>query len=497
MIEDLNLQREYWTRRDLLKTGGVLAAALGVAACTGSSTRSISTPGGAKFIQPNELTSNNGLLELTLRCEGQTIPYGNGTRFAYTYNGTSPGPTLRVRSGDRLVITLENRLSEPTNLHTHGLHVSPLGNSDNVFIQIAPGQSHVYTYDIPSDHRSSLCWYHPHHHGMVAPQLGGGLFGAIIVEDMHEQVAELANINERVLILNDPKIGKNNAVTNASMMEKMQGREGGDALVNGVFAPMLSAPAGTLELWRIVNASPSRYYRLALDKQQLQIIGTDGGRLERPYAVDDILLAPGERSDILVAPTQQGPYALRTLGYDRGSMGMGGGMMGGGSTRSSNAQIIATLNVSGSAPAAPLPKVLAAATRLDAGSATSQRDIELAVGMGGGMGNGGMMDFTINGATFDANRVDISASAGSTEDWVLTNTSAMDHPFHLHAWPFRVIERSSGPADPPGWKDTVNVPARGSVRIRIPFVDITGRTVYHCHILDHEDQGMMGVIEVA
>jgi len=106
------------------------------------------------------------------------------------------------------------------------------------------------------------------------------------------------------------------------------------------------------------------------------------------------------------------------------------------------------------------------------------------------------MSFTIDGQSFDAARTNITADLGTTEDWVITNTSNMDHPLHLHAWPFRVIDRTSGAPDVPGWKDTVNVPAGSTVTIRVPFTDITGRTVYHCHILDHEDQGMMGVIRV-
>jgi FtsP/CotA-like multicopper oxidase with cupredoxin domain len=114
--------------------------------------------------------------------------------------------------------------------------------------------------------------------------------------------------------------------------------------------------------------------------------------------------------------------------------------------------------------------------------------------MGGG--GRGMSSFTINGESFDPGRTNLEVAAGDTEDWVITNTSAMDHPFHLHVWPFRVIDRTSGPDDVPGWKDTVNVPAGESVTIRVPFTDIAGRTVYHCHILDHEDLGMMGVINV-
>ena len=393
-----------WTRRQILLTGGAGLAVAGLAACGDSSKRTTS-PGGAPFAQPDVLVSRGGQLDVTLRAEAGTVPFGDGRRFAYTYNGGSPGPTLRVRPGDRLVKTLENRLDEPTNLHTHGLHVSPSGDADNVFVQIEPGRSHVYTYDIPADHRSSLCWYHPHHHGMVAPQLGGGLFGGIIVEDELDQLEDLERSTERLLILNDPRIGGTVDVVRVSGMQVMQGREGDAALVNGLSAPTMATAAGELERWRLLNASPSRYYRIALDGHALHVIGTDGGRLGQPATVDEILLAPGERTEVLVTPTTAGAYPLRTRGYDRGSAGMGGMMGGGGgSTSSDSEQVLATMKVTGSAVAAALPARLAPDTSLDAGLAGSTRPIELAMGMGGGMGGGGgrgMMSFTINGESFD------------------------------------------------------------------------------------------------
>ena len=442
-----------WTRRQVLLAGSAGAAALGLSACGGSADKtSNGAKPGARFTQPKVLASSNGRLEVTLTAEAGTVPYGDGTRFAYTYNGTSPGPTLKVRPGDTLVITLENHLDEPTNLHTHGLHVSPEGDSDNVFVAIAPGQSRTYTYVLPEDHRSSLCWYHPHHHGMVAPQLGGGLFGGIIIEDAIDRLPELATATERLLVLSDPKVGGDSSVLDVSNMDIMRGREGDAALVNGVNAPTIEATAGTLERWRVLNASPSRYYRLALDGHRPQIIGTDGGRLPAPEVRDDLLLAPGERIEFLVTPTRAGSFALRTQGYDRGSAGMGGGMMDGGSTSSTDEQVLATMVVTGSAAAAPLPSTLAPDADLDAGVAGSERPIQLAMGMGGGMGGGGMggggmMSFSINGESFDPNRTNIEVRAGDTEDWVITNTSSMDHPFHLHAWPFRVIDRTSGPPE--------------------------------------------------
>jgi FtsP/CotA-like multicopper oxidase with cupredoxin domain len=459
------------------------------------------------FVQPTELTSVRGRLEVTLRAEATKVPFGDGYRYAVTYNGTAPGPTLRVRPGDTLVITLENRLGEATNLHTHGLHVSPSEGSDNVFVSVDSGKDHTYTYTIPDNHRSSLCWYHPHLHGAVAEQLGGGMFGALIVEDAIDSIAEIGASKERILMLHDPRIGDTDAVLRASNMEVMRGRTGDAVLVNGLLEPRIVGEAGTLERWRVLNASPSRYYRLTVAHHDLHVIGTDSGRLVQPVTAAEVLLAPGERSEFLIAPSRSGRFTVRSEAYDRGSVGMGGSMMGGsmmGNGSSEGEQVtLAVFEVTGSAPVAPLPSRLAEPSSLDISASSSERPFRFAMGMGTGNGMGGMggmgqmMSFTINDAVFDASRTDVAIAGGVTEDWVITNSSTMDHPFHLHVWPFQVIERSAGPVDVPGWKDTVNVPAGSTVRIRVPFVDLVGRTVYHCHILDHEDQGMMGVIEVS
>jgi FtsP/CotA-like multicopper oxidase with cupredoxin domain len=442
---------------------------------------------GAEFTEPKVLTSVGGRLEVELVAAPTQVPFRGDTRFAYSYGGTTPGPTLRVRPGDVLSIRLRNRLGETTNLHTHGLHVSPSGSADNVFVSVPDGEERTYTYRIPADHRSGLFWYHPHHHEMVARQVFGGLAGAIVVEDAIDAVPELAAARERLLVLNDAVIGSSADVLDVSMMEQMVGREGDTVLVNGVEAPTIDAQAGTLEHWRILNASASRYYRLALDGHALHVIGTDGGRLVRPVEVEEILLAPGERVEVLVTPSTAGRARLRSLPYDRGTIGMGGD----GPAPASGRVLIANLDVSGDAAPAALPTVLASPESLTLPAATGEREVVLAMGMGGGMGG-----FTIDGKSFDAARTDITTRLDRVEDWTLTNTSSMDHPFHLHVWPFQIVARSDGAPIDVGWKDTVNVPAGTSVTVRIPFTEIRGRTVYHCHILDHEDLGMMGVIRV-
>ena len=500
MTDDAGAEQAVTSRRGFLVVAGAGGVAMLAAGCSSGKTSETPTvaPGGA-FAQPAVRTSSGGLLEVTLRAEAQKVPFGNGTRFAYTYNGSTPGPTLRVRPGDRLIVTLENQLDTDTNLHTHGLHVSPSGDADNIFVTVSPGQSHTYTYDIPADHRSGLFWYHPHAHGHVAEQVAAGLAGAIVVVDGIDEISEMASSTERVWVLADPPIGSDATALAVSGGSRMQGRQGDRVLVNGVYQPDVTAAAGGLERWRFINASASRYYRLALDGHQLHAIASDGGRLGVPVALEDLVLAPGERTELLLTPTEAGAYQLRALTYDRGAAGMGNGMgnaMGGSTSLTTAESIVATMTVTGDAKPSSLPAQLVDPGSMSVMAATSTRTLELAMGMGNGamMGGGGsMMGFTIDGKSFDPARTDIAVSSGVVEEWTIRNTSPMDHPFHLHVWPFQVVD---GP-EPGGWKDTVNVPANSELRIRIPFTGIVGRTVYHCHILDHEDLGMMGVIDVA
>ena len=296
------------TRREFL---GVVGGTIALGAVTSLQGRvagavpSLSIPsGGARFAQPRELVSADGRLDVELVAAASQVAFGDGKRFAYTYNGTTPGPTLRVRPGDTLSIRLVNRLGETTNLHTHGLHVSPSGHADNVFVSVADGERRTYTYEIPPDHRSGTFWYHPHMHEMVASQVFGGLAGVIVVEDALDELPELAAATQRILVLSDPTIGDSSSVLDASMMEKMRGREGDVIVVNGLVTPTIASHAGTLEHWRMVNASPSRYYRLSLRGHPFTVIGTDGGRLSAPREAAEILLTPANavRCSSLRAP---------------------------------------------------------------------------------------------------------------------------------------------------------------------------------------------------
>jgi len=445
----------------------------------------------AALQEPEVLRSRGGLLDVRLEAAAGSHEVAGRRATTLGYNGGLPGPTLRVRPGDTLRIDLVNRLEEPTNLHVHGLHVSPEENGDNVFVVVEPGDSFSYEYRLRGDHPPGVYWYHPHHHGMAADQLFGGLYGAIIVEDADV----LPVTRERVMVVSDISLDASGQLLTPSVMEQMMGREGSLVLVNGQAAPVLEARPGERERWRVVNACSARYLSLRIEGQRVRLLGRDSGRLAQPPEVEDVLLAPGNRADLVVT-VRRGRSVLRAEPFDRG--GMMGTMMGSGSmSRSGQPVDLATLDVRGSTQAAlaPLPRQ-GAPRDLRGRQVSRSRVLTFQMGMGGMMGGGGSrgMSFTIDGRKFDATRVDQNVKVGTIEEWTIRNDSPMDHPFHLHVWPMQLIADNEEPVETPTWLDVVNVPARGEVAVRIAFDDFGGRTVYHCHILDHEDRGMMGVV---
>nr|MDQ5862009.1 multicopper oxidase domain-containing protein [Actinomycetota bacterium] len=302
---------------------------------------------------------------------------------------------------------------------------------------------------------------------------------------------------ERVMVVSDTTLDGAGNILAVPAMERMMGREGELLLLNGQSNPQFSARPGQRERWRIVNACVARYLRLRLDGQQLQLLGMDSGRFQKPEKVEELLLTPGNRADLLVT-TATGDSVLRAFYQNRGSMP---GMMGPGfgarsPAEESDGAALAMLRVSGEpdAPPAAVPAQQGLGD-LRSSAIAAHRQIVLAAGMGMG-GGAGMMRFTINGREFSEARTDTMVASGTVEEWTLTNTSPMDHPFHLHVWPMQIIEENGQGKQAAVWQDVVNVPANGRVKVRVAFKDFRGRSAYHCHILDHEDLGMMGVIEV-
>jgi FtsP/CotA-like multicopper oxidase with cupredoxin domain len=283
----------------------------------------------------------------------------------------------------------------------------------------------------------------------------------------------------------------------------MMGRRGDLVLVNGQDRPTLPATTGTVQRWRIVNATASRTLRLHLTGPGLRQIALDGIYLRRPASAERIELSPGNRTDVLVSPEAPGRFELRAEPRppeeDNGS--------GPKDAPPPKPIHLATLAVSGPRrTAADLPSRLPAAPAI-AGPVQASRKITFEMTMGGpldgllpggGMDSGdGGMSWTINGRSFDPKRDDQKVRAGDVEEWTIVNDSPMDHPFHLHVWGFQVVADSANKRVSDTAQDVVNVPANGWVRVRVAFTGLTGRTLYHCHVADHSDAGMMATVNVS
>jgi FtsP/CotA-like multicopper oxidase with cupredoxin domain len=488
---------------------------------------------GTSFREPPEVRSRGGVLADTLVLRVTPTQLGSRTIHTATYNGSLPGPTWRVRGGDTLRFRLVNDLVESgtppapprlvdcgspahargrligashaegaegdvstlTNLHTHGLQVSPVGNGDNPFIDLAPGEACDYEIPIPADQPPGLHWYHPHRHGSTSKQGWAGLAGAIIVEGGLDDVPEIAGLTTRTLILQELWLDGGGRVP-PSMALPSAGATPFTTLdavpstftytVNGLVAPDVPARPGEPQRWRILNASPHRAYLLRLDGHGFFQIAQDGIAFDRARPRQEILMAPGNRVEVVVVPGAPGAYPLRAAAYDQGHPG---GPL--------PEERLGTLVVSG-APAAADPAG-SVAYRLPGPpepphlpDPVRTRTIRFK-----GTILTGPVGFTLNGEVFDARLLRDTLGLGTVEEWLLVNEDVFQHPFHIHVNPFLVTEVNGIPVPEADrvWWDTFALPPRGTARVRMRIrPDVHGATVFHCHILPHEDNGMMAAI---
>lgn len=433
----------------------------------------------------------SGAIEFDLIASPARLSLIPGSETAvYAYNGRVPGPTLELREGDDVVIRFRNELSEATTVHWHGLHI-PFNADGSPFHPVEAGGEYEYRFRVPEGSAGTY-WYHPHPHHHTAWQVGMGLYGAVIIRAADDP---LAGIAEKLLILSDNRFLPDGSLdfpaggTAQAEIDALNGREGDVLFVNDAVLPVIRIRPGEVQRWRVINASGARVYRLALSDHAFVHVGSDGGLFERPVEVDEIILANGERAELLVRGTAGAGAraALQALPYDRYM------------ARARPTDWHRTLDLlrleydddvaagtpvgDGAALPFMVPSTLRAVPALDRAAATVTRRILMSQGR-------------LNGRTMALDRVDVSAELGATEIWEVENLVGMDHPFHLHGFQFQVLERNGEPEPFPSWKDTVNVPKRESVRFIVRYTDYAGRWMFHCHILDHEDQGMMGVLEV-
>jgi FtsP/CotA-like multicopper oxidase with cupredoxin domain len=465
----------------------------------------INPPVGDIFNDPVEMPFVNtspGVKEVFLDVKTTSVSINGTTANLLTYNGHFPAPTIRVNKGDLLRLRFSNSLpyttqknilghqKNITNLHTHGWHVSPSGNSDNIFLHFMPSDEFMFEYDTSRQEAGTLNFYHPHVHGLVAEQMWAGLSGALVVND---ETDVLADYETHIIVLKDLSLRGSEPAPYTSM-DYMRGKEGNIVMVNGQINPVLSIRPGQVQRWRILNASTARFYKLSLENHTFYLVGTDGGLLDKPYPLSNILLAPGERIDVLVAANQApGTYRLLSLPYNRGGMMMGGMMMEGNTTQTIT---LMTLSYNGNPVNDNIPPLINPnARRLTINTSNLQkRRLVLSMRMGSGL---------INGQDFEVNPYTITSRLGTYEIWKIINQSGMDHPFHQHVNSSQILSIQGGNqtyaslyTSTPSWKDTIIVPKWGSVTMLVPVMDFTGKTVFHCHIVEHEDIGMMGVWKI-
>ena len=423
------------------------------------------------------------IVEINLEARVAQVEIAPGVRVeAFTYNGTIPGPLIHVRVGDRLIVHFSNRLPQPTTVHWHGLRV-PIQMDGVPGVsqpEVKTGESFVYDFVVPD---AGLFWYHPH--VMAAAQVGFGLYGAFLVDDPAEIVG-MPGIDERVFVLSDIELrddGTLESPDTGGSTGMAFGREGNRVLVNGRQQSRLVMRSGAPQRWRIVNAAKSRYFQLDLDGQRFTRIGGDGGLQQYAEEFDRFVLAPGERADILVAP-RAAPgteLVLRSLLYDRG--------FGSTEARPFSEDLI-TIAMANEPPLAarPWPQVQRAIAPLSLAGATKV-NVEFSIAQLAD----GSFEYRVNGAPFSQGKP-ILAKPGETQLWTVSNTTPWSHPLHLHGFFFQVLDGNGVPVRPLAWKDTVNVPFRNALRFVVRFDDRIGSWMYHCHILDHAEGGLMGMV---
>jgi FtsP/CotA-like multicopper oxidase with cupredoxin domain len=427
-------------------------------------------PAGALRAPPTARDENAdpAIVEINLTAAPATVAYLDGRpTSAWAYNGSIPGPTIEANKGDEIIVHFTNDLAEPTTIHWHGLRVpNDMDGAGRLTQPIPPGGRFDYRFIVPD---AGLFWYHPHVRSNV--QVEKGLYGAIVVRDPQEPALDAAA--ERVLVLDDILVDPASGVVEdqLDMRGMMMGREGNLLLVNGQPSNREIAVApGERTRLRLVNTATARFFSLRLEGGTMVQIGTDGGLLPAPSARSSILLVPGERADVVVETTTGA--TLRSVGYER-AMGAGAGP----------AADLARFVTSGTPMTPrPLPAVLRTIDVLaPMGHVTTSR-------LGERMAHHAWL-FTINDRTFP-DVPPVAGSLGTKASWTITNESEMDHPFHLHGFFFQRL-------GVPEWEDTVDVPALSSVDIVVDLASRPGAAgdwMYHCHILEHAERGMMGTL---
>jgi FtsP/CotA-like multicopper oxidase with cupredoxin domain len=499
--------------------------------------------GGAPLLQPQIIQSANGRLDAALDVAYATNDVAGCQVKLRSYNGKLAGPTLRAKPGDTLYIKLNNGLPpEPhghggdhniphgfntTNLHTHGLHVSPIDKSDNVFREIGPGQSFDYVIEVPKNHAPGSFWYHAHLHGSTALQVSSGMAGMLIIEGGVDDLPNLKSIKQQVLIFQQLSYDAQGVLESYDSF----GPGGWDAskrhiTINGQIVPEIKMRPGEIQRWRTVHAGVRETINLQLDGHLLNEIAVDGLTLGKiaPWS-SGLTLQPGYRSDILVKANPLLPgqaraeYFLRDLPLSAGlrlqavapTLNV---RLNAAPLQDKTGRLLAKIVVEGEPAndALPSDSDLAANVPLkpiDAGELTGEPqsvnfNVTFATCSNGAcqpctpIPTCGQIAFTVNNLPYDDNNVR-KVKLGTAAEWIVSTDATSlypRHPFHIHVNPFMHTRIGPGGLPENVWRDTLIIEKGRPERILTRYEDYKGKFVLHCHILDHEDQGMMQAVEI-
>jgi FtsP/CotA-like multicopper oxidase with cupredoxin domain len=434
---------------------------------------------GPVFVNPPMVSSRHGRLHVELTAAPAEYSIEGHSFQGMLYNGQYVPAVWRLRSGDKLTVSLHNQLPEATNLHFHGLDVSPLGHGDNVFLHIAPGETFDYAVTIPQRH-VGLFWFHPHMHGDVDQQIIGGMSGGILIDGSDRLYPILKHLPERIILLKHHPIGR------ADYEELVT--------VNGAVSPTISIRPGEVQFWQIGNIGADRFLRLKIDGMPFYLIGRDGYFVPQPIRMDEVLLGPGQRFSAIVVGGSPGRHAFKSVEFKFDER-------------------------QAALPEVPLGEVVSQGPAADIAAAEKKisaqhvkRDLYVDVVRSSPIARRRTFAFSvapdktkffINDQVFDENRTDVSLKLGETEEWTILNKDTQYHDFHIHQTGFLVSEVNGVPAHFDGLRDTFSVPPQqdgkpGEAKLIIPFTnpEIVGRFVFHCHVSKHEDKGMMMTVEV-
>ena len=451
---------------------------------------------GPEIVDPEILDSRNGVLQVTLTQAPTRITVAGQTFTSNVFNGQYIPPVLRMRRGDRLELELVNRIGaadvqidgpQSTNVHYHGMVVPPSPPGDDVFLDVGAGATYAYRWQVPMNHEQGTHWYHPHSHGLVEPQILSGMSGMLIVDGLiSEHYPAFLDLVERHLLLKD--IALPGADPDAVLTKTL----------NGVLGGTLRMRPGEMQVWNLGNLGADAYFDLALEGVELWEINRDGNVLIQPRRLTSVYLPPGSRSTVVVvAPAQVGHFAVRTLAVDTGPQGdpnpevqLATLVVAGPPVNSSALQARLLLPADSPDTIGDTPASVAALP------ITRRRVITFSESADGNT-------FFIDGKPYDPGRDDITVTLGDVEEWTLRNVSGERHVFHIHQLDFLVTTVNGQAVPRDSLNDVIDLPfaqndVPGEVKVIIPFIDpiMVGRFVFHCHIVGHEDAGMMANLVV-